>query len=98
MTTQKSRTSPNNTPDQSAAGGGMPAKTQQPQKPMADRQPDFKDTSIEDSLELPRDRDEAADMTSGQTSPLIAQAAKDVKAGRQDTSKAKETDETYNKL
>lgn len=97
MTTQKSRTSPANTPDQPAAGKGMPAQDPQPQKPLTDRQPDFSDGSAEQSLELPRDRDEAVDMTSGQPSPLIEQAAQDTKDGLKDTSKAPEMDSTYKK-
>jgi hypothetical protein len=95
MTPQKSRTSPLNTPDQPAAGKGMPAQDPQPQKPMVDRQPDFNDGSTEQTLELPRDRDEAKDMTSGQTSPLIEQAAQDIEDGLKDTSKAPEMDRAY---
>ena len=98
MTAQKSLTSPANTPDQPAAGKGMPAQDPQAQKPMVGKQPDFKDGSAEQSLELPRDRDEAKDMTSVQPDPRIEQAAKDVKDGKKDTSKAIETDQTYKKL
>jgi hypothetical protein len=101
MTLQKSTTSPRNTPDQPAAGKGMPAKgppAQNPQAPQVGKQPDARDGSAQDKLELPRDRDEARDMTSSQTDPLIKQAAKDVKEGRQDTSKAQETDQTYKRL
>ena len=98
MTTQKSRTSPANTPDQPAAGKGMPAKDPQAQGPMVGKQPDMKDGSAQDKLELPSDRDQAQDMTSGQPDPRIEQAAKDIKDGRKDTSKAIETDQTYKKL
>ena len=98
MTPQKSRTSPNNTPDQPAAGKGMPAKEPQPQDPMVGKQPDQKDGSAERHLELPSDRDQAPDMTSSQPDPRIEQAAQDVKDGRKDTSKAVETDQTYRKL
>jgi hypothetical protein len=77
----------------------MPAKTPLPQgqrsHPGEHESP--KDRSMEDSLELPHDRDEAADMTSGQTSPLIEQAAKDIQRGLKDTSRAVETDQTYKK-
>lgn len=99
MTTQKSRTSPANTPDQPAAGKGMPAKdTQaQPQAPMVGKQPDLKDKSAADQLELPSDRDQAQDMTNGQLNPHIEQAAKDVKDGKKDTSNAPEMDATYKK-
>ncbi|MDB5742998.1 MAG: hypothetical protein JWR68_1313 [Polaromonas sp.] len=98
MTQQKSTTSPANTPNQPAAGKGMPAKDPQPQRPLTDRQPDFNDDSVEQTLELPRDRDEAVDMTSGQTSPLIEQAAQDIENGLKDTSKAAEMDRTYKRI
>ncbi|MDB5869080.1 MAG: hypothetical protein JWP96_1412 [Polaromonas sp.] len=98
MTPQKSNTSVSNTPAQPAAGKGMPAKEPQPQKPLTDRQPDFNDGSVEDTLELPRDRDEATDMTGGHKSPLIEQAAQDVENGLKDTSKAAEMDRTYEKF
>ena len=76
----------------------MPAKDPQAQGPMVGKQPDMKDGSAQDKLELPSDRDQAQDMTSGQPDPRIEQAAKDVKDGRKDTSKAVETDQTYKKL
>lgn len=98
MTPQQPRTPPSRTPDPPSAGKGMPAKNPQAQAPMVGRQPDLKDGSAQDKLELPSDRDQASDMTSGQTSPLIEQAAKDLKAGRQDTSKAVEMDQAYKKL
>ena len=100
MTTQKSRTSPDNTPDQPAAGKGMPAKDAQAQvqPPMTGRQPTQQDGSAADSLELPSDRDQAQDMTDGQPSPHIEQAARDVNDGKKDTSKAPEMDATYKKL
>jgi hypothetical protein len=96
--TQKSRTSASNTPRLPAAGKGMPGKEPQPQKPQAGKQPDFNDASVENTLELPSDRDQAVDMTSGQTDPLIRQAAQDIQKGRQDTSKALETHRAYKKL
>ena len=65
---------------------------------MVGKQPDLKDTSAERHLELPSDRDQALDMTSSQPDPRIEQAAKDVKDGKKDTSKAAETDQTYKKL
>ena len=98
MTPQKSHIAPENTPDQPAAGKGMPAKDPKPQDPMVGKQPDMKDSSVERHLELPSDRDQAPDMTSSQPDPRIEQAAKDVKEGRKDTSKAAETDQTYKKL
>ena len=98
MNLPKSSPAPANTPAQPAAGKGMPAKDPQPQKAMTDRQPDFNDGSTEQTLELPRDRDESKDMTSDQVDPHIRQAAKDLENGLQDTSKALETDKTYKKL
>jgi len=76
----------------------MPAKDQQPQAPMVGKQPDLKDGSASDQLELPSDRDQAQDMTSDQPDPQIEQAAKDVKDGKKDTSKAPEMDKAYKKL
>lgn len=98
MTTQKSRTSPANTPDQPVAGKGMPAKDPQAQAPMVGKQPNLKDGSAGNQLELPSDRDQAQDMTNSQPSAHIAQAAKDVKDGKKDTSKAPEMDAAYKKL
>jgi len=77
----------------------MPARTPQPQRSLPGQHTTPEDSSVEDSLELPRDRDEAVDMTGGGTNdPLIEQAARDVNEGRQDTSKAIEMDRTYKKL
>ena len=98
MILQKSSTFPTNPPDQPAAGKGMPAKTLQPQKPLTDRQTDFSDSSAESALELPRDRDEAKDMTNSHPDPVMEQAAKDLKDGLKDTSKAPEMDKTYKNL
>jgi hypothetical protein len=98
MTKQKSSTSPASTPEQTAAGKGMPAKNPQPQRSLPDQHETPKDGSAEGTLELPHDRDEADDMTSGQPSPLIEQAAKDIDEGRKDTSKAPEMDRAYKKL
>ena len=98
MTQQKTTTAPTPTPGEPAAGKGMPAKNPQPQKPRVGRQPDLKDASAEATLELPRDRDQASDMTSGQPSPIIEQAAQDLKKGLKDTSKTPEMDQAYKKL
>ena len=76
----------------------MPAKDPQAQAPMVGKQPDLKDGSAQDKLELPSDRDQAQDMTADQPDPRIEQAAQDVKDGRKDTSKAVETDQAYRKL
>jgi hypothetical protein len=89
---------PSNTPDQPAAGKGQPARDAQPQQPQTGRQPDFHDASVQDTLELPRDRDEAQDMTAAAPDPLIQQAAKDLQKGLKDTSKAEETDGAYKKF
>ena len=98
MTTPPLKPLSSNTPDQRAAGKGMPAKDPKPQKPMTTRQPDASDGSAEDSLESPNDRDQATDMTNGQVDPHIKQAAKDLENGLQDTSEGLETDRAYKKL
>lgn len=98
MTLERPTTPEPNTPRQPAAGKGLPAKEPQPQKSLPGRQPDARDSSAEQSLELPRDRDEAQDMTAGQVDPHIRQAARDLENGLQDTSKALETDKAYRKL
>ncbi len=46
----------------------------------------------------PRDRDEKAGMTDGIPSPRVQQAARDVKRGLVDTSRASEADAAYRKL
>jgi hypothetical protein len=89
--------SPNDA-NQPAAGKGLPDKQQQPQKPLAGRHETQKDRSVERSLEMPNERDEATDMTAAPPDPKITQAAKDVADGLRDTSKASETDQTYEKF
>ena len=97
MSKETSTTTRSNTPDQPAAGKGMPAKTPLPQDALAGKHPSFKDQSVEASLETPNDRDQATNMTSAQPDPRIEQAAKDVANKLQDTSNALETDRTYKK-
>lgn len=99
MTKANPETKPENTPAQPAAGKGMPAKDPQPQRPLPDQHKSPKDDAAKDSLELPHDRDQATDMTSGeQVSPRIEQAARDTENGLKDTSKAPEMDIAYKKL
>ena len=86
-----------NTPDQPAAGKGEPSKTPLGQGPQVDKKQTLKDESVKSSLELPHDRDQARDMTHPQPDPVIEQAAKDVASGKQDTSRALETDRAYKK-
>lgn len=75
--------------------------------PRQDRQPTpepqtAKNESIKQSLALPRDRDESVDMTGGKANdrhdPEIEQAARDLKAGLKDTSRAPEMDRSYKKM
>lgn len=47
---------------------------------------------------LPHERDEKVGMTGGIGSPVVQQAARDLKRGIQDTSKSVETDVAYAKL
>ena len=95
MTPQNS--TPDNTPDQPAAGKGMPARDPKPQRSLPGKHETPGDSSVKNTLELPNDRDQAVDMTDGQNSPVIEQAAKDIDNGLKDTSKAPEMDHTYKK-
>ena len=97
MTKTHTKTQPVNTTDQPAAGKGMPAKDPQPQTTPPGGPGTFKDGSVENSLELPHERDQAVDMTGGQTSPLMEQAAQDIAHGLKDTSKQPEMNQTYQK-
>ena len=75
----------------------MPAKDPQAQRSLPGQHETPEDDSIQGTLELPNDRDQAVDMTGGQNSALIEQAARDLDAGMKDTSKAPEMDRTYKK-
>ena len=76
----------------------MPAKNQRPQADRPGHQPTPEDVSVETSLELPHERDQATDMTAAAPDPQVEQAAKDVAKGIKDTSKSPEMDATYRKL
>lgn len=76
----------------------MPAKTPLPQNSRPGKSATLKDGSVESSLELPHERDQAVDMTDAKKSPLIEQAARDLLKGLEDTSKAPEMDRAYKKL
>ena len=97
MTKTRTQPTPTNTPEQAAVGKGMAAKSPQPQTTPPGGPESAKDGSLENSLELPHERDQAVDMTSGQTSPLMKQAAKDVKDGLKDTSEHPEMNQVYQK-
>lgn len=73
----------------------MPGKSPRAQRPLPDQPITPADRSVESSLELPHERDEAVDMTGEQTSPLIEQAERDVRKGLKDTSKGPEMDRAY---
>ena len=98
MTTPRLDPTSPNTPDQPAAGKGMPDKQPKPQKQLPGRQSDASDGSAENALELPNDRDQAIDMTADKVDPRIRQAAVDLKNGLQDTSNSIETNKTYKKI
>lgn len=98
MTSKKPTPSPSNTPDQPAAGKGLPAKDPQAPRSLPGQHETPEDGSVKDTLKLPSDRDQAVDMTGGQNSPVIEQAARDIDKGIKDTSKAPEMDRTYKKL
>lgn len=84
--------------DQAATGEGMPAKSPRPQSDQTSHARTPEDASVEASLELPHERDQATDMTADAPDPQMKQAAKDVAKGMTDTSKAAELDATYRKL
>ena len=75
----------------------MPAKDPKPQRSLPDQHETPQDSSVEETLELPHERDQAVDMTSAENSPVIEQAAHDIGKGLRDTSKAPEMDRTYKK-
>lgn len=81
-----------------AGGKGMPAREPRQQNAQSGRRASPKDVSVESSLELPSDRDQAEDMTAAVPDPKIEQAASDVASGMKDTSKAPELDQAYKKL
>ncbi|WP_309678815.1 hypothetical protein [Polaromonas sp.] len=93
MTTQKTGPVPQNT-----AGKGMPARAPRQQGPRTAASTTPKDASVEASLELPHERDQATDMTASQPNPRVEQAARDVGRGLKDTSKGAEMDRAYQKL
>lgn len=86
-----------NATSQPATGEGMPAKSPREQRSRPGRQDTLKDGAVESSLELPHERDQAADMTSSEPSADVAQASRDLKQGRKDTSKGPEMDTAYQK-
>jgi hypothetical protein len=57
-----------------------------------------RDTPNDARLDLPHDRDENVGMTGGVSSPLVEQAARDLKRGIKDTSRGAEANVAYQKL
>ncbi len=95
--TSPKRSSPD-TKAQPAAGRGIAAKTEPRQQAGSDQPDTHEDDAGESNLQLPHERDQASDMTSGETSPLMEQARRDEADGLKDTSKAVELDRAYKKL
>lgn len=83
--------------DTITTGKGMPAKTPQDGGSPTGKTHTQHDASVESSLALPHERDQSVDMTPETPDPKIRQAGRDVESGRQDTSKAVETDQAYQK-
>lgn len=81
-----------------SAGQGMPTRLAQPDEASVGRVATAHDASVEASLALPHERDQALDMTPDKPSPLVKQAGKDLARGLQDTSKGAEMDKAYQKL
>lgn len=77
------------------AGKGMPARNAKPDPERAGKPPTAHDASVEFSLATPNERDQSTDMTPDVPDPKIQQAAVDVACGREDTSKATETNRAY---
>ncbi len=90
--------SPPQTPSPGASGKGMPAREPREQDDLTGKQTTQSDSATETHLELPSDRDQAADMTHPTPDPAVKQAARDVQKGIKDTSKGAETDKAYEKL
>jgi hypothetical protein len=83
--------------DTTTIGKDTPAKIPQRKRSRAGETRTQRDTSAESSLAMPHERDQSVDMTPETPDPKIRQAARDVEVGRQDTSKAIETDKAYQK-
>lgn len=80
------------------AGKGMPAQTPPAgggQLGTTEDEP--RDASGKSNMGLPHERDQWTDMTDGHPDPKMEQAKEDVDDGLKDTSKAAETDQTYDK-
>jgi len=86
----------NSTAAQAASGKGMPAKAPREQRPGQAGTP--QDGAVQASLELPHERDQSLDMTPAKPDPAVKQAARDLRRGLKDTSKAPEMDRAYKKL
>jgi hypothetical protein len=76
-------------------GRGMPARDAKPDVERIGKPPTAHDASVESSLAMPHERDQSTDMTPDVPDPRIQQAAIDVNSGREDTSKANETNRAY---
>ena len=83
--------------DTRTTGKGMPPKTPQDHGTTIDKAQTPRDASVESSLALPHERDQSTNMTTETVDPAMKQAAKDLRCGRQDTSKGIEADRAYQK-
>lgn len=92
------KNTPLNSDKQAASSKGMPAREPREQRSRPGKADTPKDDSVEASLELPHERDQAVDMTNAKPNPVVEQAGRDVKRGVQDTSKSVEMDRAYKKL
>ena len=89
--------SPTDPRETSTAGQGMPARKAKSDPERTGKQPAAHDASVESSLAVPNERDQSTDMTAALPDPKIQQAATDLASGREDTSKAQETNLAYQK-
>ena len=85
-------------PPHSPKGPTAIPKSPPKQRPRVGTPPTPGDVATEQQLKTPSERDESVSMTSDVPDPMIAQAAIDVAEGRQDTSRAQESNRTYKKM
>ena len=88
--------------DAAGRSAGIPAEPAQLDRTPTDSPWTPKEASIKSSIRLPHERDEDTDMTeaaTGQPPPAHMHLARqDLQQGRQDTSRARETDQAYHRL
>lgn len=77
---------------------GMPAYAPQAERPTSDEPHAPGNATVNESVELPHQRDQHVAMTDDKVDPHIQQASDDLAQGRQDTSRSVEADLTYRQM